>query len=170
LRLTNRGERSDLVAKLIASCVAIIVSTADSYLLASSTSLAADFTSRQPTPLTQRIIVIGLGVLAYIISVLDDRYFEVALYAYTLYGASLTPAILCALLRPHTPRAAVVWSMSVGLATALIWQALVGLDRLPEAVSSIDAVLPSLGSNLAVLITLSIMCRDQARKPTAPAD
>ena len=137
-----------------ATCVAIIVSTADSFLLGSATSLSADFVNRKPTPLIQRTLVLVLGAVAFGVSLMSDQYFEVALYAYTLYGASLTPAILCALLRPTAPRVAVVASMATGLSVALLWQVFGSLDLLPGVLADVDAVIPALGLNLLVLVVL----------------
>lgn len=151
---------------IAATCVAIIVSTADSFLLASSTSLSADFANRKPTPLVQRTLVIGLGGIAFAVSLMSEKYFDVALYAYTLYGASLTPAILCALLRPRTPRGAIFGSMATGLGVALLWKALRQWEFLPEALADVHAVIPSIGLNLVVLIVLATTLPDEPETST----
>jgi len=162
---------------ILAAVVSVIITTADSYLLGAATSVAVDFTSGLTTPWKQRLIVLGLGLVALAISFTSDRFFSVALYAYTLYGACLTPAVLCALLLPKTPRPAIVWSMAAGLITAVGWKVMLEmgniaglLDRfpnlqatlidwrgsLPKSVTEMEAVLPALGVNLFVLIVLGV--------------
>ncbi|MHC5027857.1 MAG: sodium:solute symporter family protein [Planctomycetota bacterium] len=146
---------------IAATAVAVIVSTADSFLLASSTSLSVDFGRTPPSAATQRIIVVVLGSTALALSFLSDAYFDIALYAYTLYGTCLTPAILCALLRPKTPRIAVVGSMAAGLIVALAW-------KHPALSERFDPVLPALGANLLVLVVLAIILPE--RPPSSGPD
>ena len=93
---------------LAATAVAVIVSTADSYLLACSTTASMDLGGGLTTPFKQRILVIAFGLFALLPAFLWEEFLSVALYAYTLYGASLTPAVLAALLRPSTSARAVV--------------------------------------------------------------
>jgi Na+/proline symporter len=132
---------------LCATAVAVIVSTADSYLLACTTTVASGFGQKDVTPAKQRTFVAIFGVFALWISFWSDKFLSVALYAYTLYGASLTPAVLCALLRPKTKPRAVVGGMAAGLFVALAWKAAaVGGDW--------DPVLPALAANLGTLILL----------------
>ncbi len=140
---------------LAATAVAVIVSTADSYLLACATTTATDLGGGMTTPRRQRILVVLLGLAALGLAFTSDRFFKVALWAYTLYGASLTPAVLCALLRPHTPPRAVVGGMAAGLITALAWQAFNFFGVLPSGLGQWDAVLPALAANLGVLLLLA---------------
>ena len=86
---------------IAATVIAVIVSTADSFLLASSTSVAFDFVKKKPGPIMQRILVVIVGCVALGLAFTSDTFFDVAIFAYTLYGACLTPAILCALLFPR---------------------------------------------------------------------
>ena len=47
-----------------------------------------------------RILVLLLGIIAYVVSIGFSKsagFFERALYAYTIYGASITPTLLAAL-------------------------------------------------------------------------
>jgi Na+/proline symporter len=140
---------------LIMSGVAVIVTTADSYLLGSATSVAADLTGKLTTARRQRLIVLGLGLAAIALAFTSDRFFKVALYAYTLYGATLTPAVVCALVWPRIPAHAIVGGMIAGLGTALSWKALELTAGLPDAAAAIEPVLPALGMNLLVLAVLS---------------
>ena len=99
------------------------------------------------------VVVLGLAALG--LSFTSDRFLSVALYAYTLYGASLTPAILCALLRPRTPASAVIGGMGTGLGVALLWKATQTLGWMPERLAAWDPVLPALAANLLVVVCVA---------------
>ncbi len=142
---------------LAATAVAVIVSTADSYLLACSTSAAMDLGGETASPFRQRVLVIALGIFALLPAFLWEEFLSVALYAYTLYGASLTPAVLAALLRPATSSRAVVGGMMAGLGTALVWKLLLDTGGLTGMFAGVDPVLPALGANALVLLALEMM-------------
>lgn len=148
---------------LAATAVAVIISTADSYLLACSTTAANDLGTGMRSPARQRVLVLLFGLAALTLAFTSDSFFDVALYAYTLYGASLTPAVLCALFRPGAPPRAVVGGMAAGLAVALLWQVAGGQDLLPEFLGEWDAVLPSLAANLGTFLALGGLRRPAAR-------
>ncbi|MCP3905740.1 MAG: hypothetical protein GY715_19105 [Planctomycetes bacterium] len=148
---------------ILATATAVILTTADSYLLGASTSVAIDLGRGLRSPARQRVIVVVLGIAALGLAYTSDRFFYVALYAYTLYGASLTPAVLCALLFPRIGRAAVVTGMASGLGTAIAWKALSATGLLPAGLADIEPVLPALGANL--LSTLVVASLPRFRNP-----
>lgn len=139
---------------LAATTVAVIVSTADSYLLVCSTTASMDIAGVTTTPARQRALVVLFGLFALFPAFLWDEFLSVALYAYTLYGASLTPAVLAALLRPRTSARAVIGGMVGGLVTALAWKVLLDLDVFTPTLAGVDPVLPALGVNAAALVVL----------------
>ena len=141
-------------AMLAAAIVAVILSTADSFLLACSTSAASDFrgeaSGMQPvTAKRHRMSVALFGVLALGIAYTSDKFFDVALYAYTLYGVTLTPAVVAAIFFPRTKPAAVVGGMFCGLVTAILWKLFVAGD---EGIAALDPVIPALSANLMALL------------------
>lgn len=149
---------------LIVSVVAVIVTTADSYLLGSATSVAADLGGGLGSASGQRWIVLVLGLVAVGLSFTSDAFFRVALYAYTLYGATLTPAVVCALVCPRVPGRAVVTGMAGGLAVALGWKFLLESGVLEgTAAGGIDPVLPALAANVAGLALVSALSRGGVR-------
>jgi SSS family solute:Na+ symporter len=89
---------------LLASAIAIVFSTANSFLLAPATNLTHDIVQRFLAPkMSQRAIVIvnrlsimALGIVAYLLLTRFSNVLTMALYAYTMIGAGLTPAILAA--------------------------------------------------------------------------
>jgi len=147
---------------LAAAVVAIIISTADSFLLACSTTAATDLGGGLTTPKKQRTLVIVLGLIALALAFTSDAFFDVALYAYTLYGVTITPAMICALLFPKVARQAVVWGMALGLIFSLAWKAALEARWLPEGWSDVEAVLPALVVNVAVLLIVN------ATSPSSP--
>lgn len=156
---------------LMATVIAVVVTTADSYLLGTATSTAADLTGKLPSPFIQRLIVIVLGLVALGLAFTSDAFFKVALYAYTLYGATLTPALLLALLRPRSSRIAAVSGMLAGLSVALLWKLILSLqgagkiDLLPDALMELDAVLPALGVNILFTVGLAMILPKQPMPP-----
>lgn len=148
---------------LIAAVVAVVISTADSYLLAASTSAALDLGGREPGVGGQRVRVAVLGLVALGLAFTSDAFFRVALFAYTVYGVTLTPAVVLALVRPHTAPRAILAGMAAGLGAALCLQAglLPGLEGL-------DPVLPALALNLVALAAVEAFSMRRAPSRRAP--
>ena len=154
------------VGMMIATAaVAIILSTADSYLLATATSAAGDIVERFRKPRWQRTLVVVLGLAALGLAFTSDKFFDVAIYAYTLYGASLTPAVLLALLRPGTARSVVISGMGAGLGMALLWKLLLSLKLLAGPWGEIEAVIPALTANVGAMVVAGIIARIRRSGP-----
>lgn len=164
-----------LGALLAATVLAVIVSTADSYLLAPATALVRDILQRFLRPdlgerqlvSASRLTVIALGLIALALAYLSERFFNVALFAYTLYGAGITPALLAALFWRRARPAAAVASMVTGVAVAIGWKfgawGQVAAGLLPEGsgladfVGEVHAVVPAALASLGVLWLLTEM-------------
>ena len=159
-----------LGAMLMATIVAIIVSTADSFLLAPSTSFVRDVWKRFYRPnagnkevvLLGRIIVVLFGISALGLAFTSKKFFEVALFAYTVYGASITPVMIAAFFWPRATKAGATASMLAGLVTALGWSyvQMKGWWKSEfgwESIQSVNAVLPALLIAVVVLVVVSLM-------------
>ena len=113
---------------LFCASVAIITSTGNSFLLTPSTNLTRDIFQRFINPLAdsrkvvvfQRIMVVLLGVLAYLILTQFETILAMALTAYTMVGAGLTPALLAAFLWKRVTVAGGVASIATGMGVTLI--------------------------------------------------
>ncbi len=114
---------------LLAGAVAIIFSTANTFLMVPSTNLARDIYQRFINPdvsekgiiLFQRIMIVLLAITAYVVSSFFKSILDMALYAYTMVGAAVTPALLAAFLwRRVTPMAG-VWSIASGMVVTIIF-------------------------------------------------
>jgi SSS family solute:Na+ symporter/sodium/proline symporter len=157
---------------IIATIIAIIVSTADSYLLVPSTAIVRDIYQRFIDPdaspkkliLMSRITVVALGIIAYILSTLDDRFLAVALYAYTVYGAGITPALLAAFFWKRATTAGGISSIIVGTLVTVIWKNWDLGSSVPQAVglaegTRIDAVIPAITLSVLTLIIVSLVTK-----------
>ncbi|MDQ7054694.1 MAG: sodium:solute symporter family protein [candidate division KSB1 bacterium] len=114
---------------LLAGAVAIIFSTANTFLMVPSTNLARDIYQRFINPdvsekgiiLFQRIMIVLLAITAYVVSSFFKSILDMALYAYTMVGAAVTPALLAAFLwRRVTPMAG-VWSIASGMVVTILF-------------------------------------------------
>ncbi|MFT4539157.1 MAG: SSS family solute:Na+ symporter [Planctomycetota bacterium] len=119
-----------LGAMLVATAVAIVVSTADSYLLAPATSVVRDIYQRFINPNAadmkivhmSRICVLVLGVIALGLAFTSDEFFGVALFSYTIYGCAITPAMLAAFFWKRATGAGASASIITGGGVAVLWE------------------------------------------------
>ena len=89
---------------LVACMLAVIVSTADSFLLVPATNLARDVYGLYINPnasgaeliLVTRALIFGGGVTAFILSDRFPTILAAANTAYLIYGTSITPSLLAA--------------------------------------------------------------------------
>lgn len=168
-----------LGALLVGTVVAVVVSTADSYLLAPATSLVRDVVQRFLVPdLSEagavragRIAVVLLGLVALGLAFTSDAFFDVAIFAYTIYGAGITPALLAAYFWRRATSAGAFASMLTGVVTALAWKALADPARAAgdgpladlsrwvgeASAAGIGAVLPAVAVSLVVLVVVSLL-------------
>jgi SSS family solute:Na+ symporter len=93
-------------AVLLAAAIAIVLSTGNTFLLVPSTNVSRDIyerfinpnaTERQKVNL-QRVFIVVFGAVGLILLTQFQTVLGMALYAYSLVGASLTPALLACFL------------------------------------------------------------------------
>lgn len=114
---------------LVATMMAVIVSTADSFLLVPATNLTRDVWQRFVNPdLSEknvvrlgRIFVLGLGLIAYLLVEQFPTILDAAYTAYLIYGAAITPPLMAAFLWKRATWQGAVASILVGSFTTLIW-------------------------------------------------
>ncbi|HUS72160.1 MAG TPA: sodium:solute symporter family protein [Sedimentisphaerales bacterium] len=140
--------------------VGIIISTADSFLLVPSTTFIKDIYLNHINPgacekrivFMSRLMVLTFGIIAWLVSRVfseSTTVFEKALYAFTVYGSSITPCLVAALLWKRATKAGAISSILAGTATTLLWEEVIKV-HLPAEMAKLDAVLPA--------ITLSVIC------------
>jgi SSS family solute:Na+ symporter/sodium/proline symporter len=154
---------------LLAAIVAVIVSTADSFLLVPATNIMRDIYQRFIDPdlpqrkmvLYSRLTVILLGLVAF----LQVRFFkgvlEMALYAYTMYGAGITPAVLATFFWKRATPAGGVASIASGMLTTIIWEIL-------QKPAGLPTVYPALILSVSSLVFISLATAKPAPKKWKP--
>jgi len=142
----------------LAAIVAVIVSTADSFLLVPSTNLMRDIYQRFINPdlpqkkmvLYSRLVVVLLGVVAFVQVRFFEKVLEMAIYAYTMYGVGITPAVLAAFFWKRATAPAGVCSIASGMIVTIVWEVLGQPWDIPT-------VYPSLALSLFCLIFISLV-------------
>ena len=152
---------------LVCGAAAIVVSTANSFLLTPSTNLIRDVYQRFVNPAATdrqvlrytRAIVVVVGVLGYVAGNFFPTILAMALWAYTMYGAGITPALLGALLWKRATRAGGVASILAGMLTTLAWE-IVGLARAVDGTPAYpfgwQTAYPALALSIATLVIVSL--------------
>ncbi|MBN2244746.1 MAG: sodium:solute symporter family protein [Candidatus Aminicenantes bacterium] len=148
---------------LMAAIVAIIISTANSFLLVPATNIVRDIYQRFINPdlpdkkmiIFSRLTVIFLGIVAYSLIAFFDRILDAAYAAYTVYGAGITPALLAVFFWKRATTAGGVFSILGGMFTTIIWEVINKINgQLPFG---IPAIYPALAVSLVLLIGVSLM-------------
>lgn len=115
---------------LICGASAIIISTANSFLLTPASALMNDVyrkyvntaASDRQVLLWTRIMVVVLGALGFVALRFFSTILAMALWAYTMYGAAVTPALLAAFFWPRVTRQGGVASIATGMIVTLGWE------------------------------------------------
>ncbi|UCB51538.1 MAG: sodium:solute symporter family protein [Candidatus Zixiibacteriota bacterium] len=143
---------------LLAAIVAVIVSTADSFLLVPSTNIMRDIYQRFINPnvsqkkmvLYSRIVVILLGIIAFVQVRFFTTVLAMALYAYTMYGVGITPATLAAFFWKRATPTGGVCSIASGMVTTIVWELL-------KKPFDVPTVYPALILSVSSLIIISLL-------------
>ncbi|AKG73519.1 sodium:solute symporter family protein [Salinicoccus halodurans] len=148
---------------LIAALTAFIVTTGNSYLLSAATSVIYDFfgkymkkdiTDHQKLVYT-RVLIPVLGIIAFLLTMYFPTVLSVQMYAYTVYGAGITPALLAVFLFPQVTRAAGLSSMVTGLVVTLFWEFFYVQS------TEINSVIISVPAAIIVLIVVTLFTKDK---------
>jgi solute:Na+ symporter, SSS family len=123
LFIARHGLPVVLGAVLLAAAVAIVLSTGNTFLLVPSTNVSRDIYERFISPAAseqkkltvQRAFVVLFGGLGLVLLTQFETVLAMALYAYSLVGASLTPALLAAFLWKRVTPAGGVACIAGGL-------------------------------------------------------
>jgi Na+/proline symporter len=170
-----------LGALLMATVVAIIISTADSYLLTSANTLLRDVWQRFVRPRASerellsvaRLFVLLCSAVALLMAFASQSFFSVAFLAYTIYGVGITPPLLAALFWKRATPAGAVASMLVAGVTTTAWWFFDGATRSAAALglpagTEVDAVIPSILLATATLIGVSLCTPPSPRPAGSP--
>ncbi len=156
---------------LICAAVAIITSTGNSFLLTPSTNLTRDIYQRFINPdasektivLFQRLMVLLLGILAWLLLTQFRTILDMAFTAYTMVGAGLTPALLAAFLWKRVTTAGGVASIATGMGVTLLITIINSIR--PEPLILFEyIVLPAAGLSITALIVVSLLTPPDPKK------
>ena len=159
---------------LIASIVAIIVSTANSFLLVPATNVMRDIYQRFINPgvsdkkivLYSRIVVVILGFCSYSLISFFPRILDAAYAAYTVYGAGITPALISTFFwKRATPIAGVV-SIFSGMVVTIVWEVIKKVQG--HFLLDLPAVYPALFCSIVLLVILSVLGSPPAEEKWRP--
>jgi SSS family solute:Na+ symporter len=151
--------------------VGIIISTANSFLLIPATSAIRDIYSNYINPkasekrvvFLSRLMVLAFGIIAYLVSLAfaeSTTVFEKALYAFTIYGSSITPCLVAALFWKRATKQGAIVSIISGTVMALVWEEMSFIkNSLPAYLSDLDAVLPAITLSVVALIVVSLLTK-----------
>jgi SSS family solute:Na+ symporter len=162
-----KGLPSLVGAILLGGIFAKVISTANNYLFSPATNLIHDVYGRFINPrasesrklVMSRIIVVLLGLFALLQATRFESILKAALYAYTVYGAAVTPVVMAVFFWKRATTVAAITSIALGTAVTVGWN-LAGFN--------LDAVYPALGASVISLIVVSLMTPPPAPEKWKP--
>ena len=155
-------------ATLMGGIFAKVISTANNYLFSPATNLMHDVYERFINPhaterqslVMSRVLVIALGLFAVLQATQFTSILNAALYAYTVYGAAVTPAVMAVFFWKRTTTEGAVASIALGTVVTVAWQFSPWKD--------LDAVYPAVLASVGSLILVSLMTPPPAEKKWRP--
>ena len=156
-------------ALLLCAGIAIILSTANSFLLTASTNITRDIyqrfinlnASQQKIIWVQRLWIFILGVLAYLLLTQFKTVLDMALTAYAMIGAGITPVLLAAFLWKRVTPAGGVAAMAGGMLGTIIPKFFFNLEG--------DMIIyPALGLSLLCMVVVSLLTQQSPDEKIAP--
>jgi len=163
LLVAHRGLPVVIGCFLLPAIVAIVISTANSFLLVPATNVARDIFQRFIKPDTSdkqmifisRLFVVILGIISYALINFYPRVLDAAYAAYTVYGTGLTPALMATFFwKRATPKGGVV-SISAGMIVTVIWE--IARKVLGYFPLGMPAIYPALVFSIVLLILVSLL-------------
>jgi SSS family solute:Na+ symporter len=153
-------------AILMAACVTFVITTGDSFLLSASTNLTYDiwaqFIKKDATDKQKlgfiRIVIVALGILAFIMGQYFPSILSIQMYSYTMYGAAITPALLCALFYKGVTKAGGLAGILTGAVVTIIW------DAILKSPMGIRSALISVPLSFIVIFVVSLLTQPQKGK------
>ena len=171
---------------LFAGGVAIILSTGNTFLMVASTNLSRDLIEKygfkgktlesKKKLMIQRISIVILGLLAYLMVTQFTTILEMSLISYTMIGASLAPPLLAAFFWKRVTKQGGIAAISGGMVTVLIISILnkvyaesgldLGILKFPFDTDYI--AIPALIVSVTFLVTFSLLSKPSPEEQSAP--
>ena len=169
-----------LGALLLGGIFAKVISTGNNYLFSPAANVIHDVYHRFINPgaserhilALSRVIVVALGLVALVLAAYTESILRMALYAYTVYGAAVTPVVLAAFFWRRANSAGALASILAGTAISIGWNLVA--DYGPQASrfvafsKQVDAVIPALIVSLSLLVVVSLLTPAPRREQWQP--
>ena len=147
-------------AILLGGIFAKVISTANNYLFSPATNLIHDvyarFINRNASErrmlIVSRVLVIALGLFALLQATRFESVLNASLYAYTIYGAAVTPVVLAVFFWRRATTAGAITSIVLGTLITIAWN--LAQDKWNWQ-NDIPAVYPALCVSVLSLIAVS---------------
>jgi SSS family solute:Na+ symporter/sodium/proline symporter len=144
-------------AILLGGIFAKVISTANNYLFSPASNLIHDVYQRfvakkgadRTSLVLSRITVVALGLFALGQAAHFESILRAALYAYTVYGAAVTPAVLAVFFSRRVNTAGAITSIASGTLVTVLWNL--------AGITALDAVYPALAMSVSCLFAASWM-------------
>jgi SSS family solute:Na+ symporter/sodium/proline symporter len=156
-----------LGAILLGGVFAKVISTANNYLFSPSTNLIHDvyqrFINKTASPVrimvVSRLIVVFLGLFAVLQAAEFTSVLKASLYAYTVYGAAVTPTVMAVFFWRRCTTAGAITSIILGTIVTVAWQLFqnYGSPAIKSSMGAIDGVYPALIASVVSLIIVSLL-------------
>jgi SSS family solute:Na+ symporter/sodium/proline symporter len=154
---------------LLGAACAVVISTGMNYLLSPSTTVMRDIYQRfmkkdagdKGMVALQKVLIVVIGVLAFLLATQLTSVLQMSLFAYTIYGVAITPALIAALAWKRATRAGGLASIISGTVVCLfffILSKLLPVEQVPDGDPwGIPLIYPALIASLAALVVVSLM-------------
>lgn len=163
---------------LVSTMMAIVVSTADSFLLIPATNLTRDVyvkyidkrAKENKILLVSRLLVLFLGLVSYLLVSQFNTVLSAAYTAYNIYGTSITPSLLAAFLWKRATKEGAVASIIAGTTATIIWTYFLpnwdGFNNLNPFLK--EMTYPAAGLSISALIIGSLLTTAPPKKMLDP--
>lgn len=157
IALTARRSLPSLLgAILMGGVFAKVISTANNYLFSPASNLIHDVyerflvknSSSRNSLLVSRLLVVVLGLFAVLQASQFQSVLAASLYAYTIYGAAVTPCVMAVFFWKRATTAGAISSIVLGTAVTVFWQ---------RMYPDFPAVFPALLASVLSLVGVSLL-------------
>lgn len=157
-------------ALLLGAVFAKVISTGNNYLFSPATNLVNDVYTRfinkdasnRNVLFVSRLLVVLLGIFALLQGAVWTSILAMALYAYTVYSAAITPVVMGAFFSKRVNSAGAITSILLGTAVTIYWnvqQIMLGGGHpttIPASWLAHDAIFPAVIVSVLALILVSL--------------
>lgn len=154
---------------LLAGAFALIITTGSSYLLTCSSNVVHDLVGQlSPTKPSDtanlwigRAAVLGVAILGFVMVNFFPSVLALQMYAYTMYGVTITPVLLAGLFWKRANGAGAMSALLVGAAVTLFWE-------ISGRAAELNSVIVALPASVLALVVVSLLTPPgDARKRSA---